>query len=41
MNNGLAQMIALLTTIYYVTVTLKKEKYIVKVKHKKNNLFSL
>ena len=30
MNNSLAQIIELLTTIYYVTVTLKKEKYIVK-----------
>lgn len=31
MNNSLAQIIELLTTIYYVTITLKKEKYIVKV----------
>ena len=31
MNNSLAQIIELLTTIYYVTVTLKKEKYSVKV----------
>lgn len=31
MNNSLAQIIELLTTIYYVTVTLKKEKEIVKV----------
>lgn len=35
MNNSLAQIIELLTTIYYVTVTLKKEKI-----HCKSNIFT-